>query len=73
MVYNKTSNLVFPDAIVSIDRGSQDIMAQKAFGVENILRVKAVAKSFEETDLSVITKEGHCIHLWFVIIIARPI
>ena len=55
---NKTSNLVFPDAIASIDRGSQDIIVQKADGVENILRIKAVTKVFEETNLSVITKDG---------------
>ncbi len=55
---NKTTNLVFPAAIVSIDRGSQDIMVQKASGVENILRVKADIKEFEETNLSIITGDG---------------
>jgi len=55
---NKTTNLVFPAAIVSIDRGSQDIMVQKASGVENILRVKADIKDFEETSLSIITVDG---------------
>ena len=58
VTYNKTTNLVFPSSITSIDRGSQDIMVQKVSGVENILRVKADIKSFEETNLSVITKDG---------------
>ncbi len=58
VTYNKTSNLVFPDAITSIDRGSQDIIVQKAEGVDNILKIKAAAKTFEETNLSVITKDG---------------
>jgi len=58
VTFNKTSNLVFPAAIISIDRGSQDIMVEKAVGVENILRIKADAKIFEETNLSVITKDG---------------
>lgn len=58
VTYNKTSNLVFPEAITSIDRGSQDILVQKAEGVENILRIKAAAKGFEETNLSVITRDG---------------
>jgi conjugative transposon TraN protein len=58
VTYNKTSNLVFPDAITSVDRGSTDILVQKAEGVENILRVKASTKGFEETNLSVITKDG---------------
>ena len=58
VTYNKTTNLVFPSSIISIDRGSQDIMVQKVSGVENILRLKADIKSFEETNLSVITKDG---------------
>ena len=56
--FNKTTNLVFPLPITSIDRGSQDIIVEKAVGVENILRVKADVKTFEETNLSVITNDG---------------
>jgi conjugative transposon TraN protein len=55
---NKTTNLIFPSAIKSVDRGSKDILAQKAGGVENILKVKADVKSFPETNLSVITTDG---------------
>ena len=58
VAFNKTTNLVFPAPIVSIDRGSQDIIVEKAVGVENILRVKADVKVFEETSLSVITNDG---------------
>ena len=58
VTFNKTSNLVFPASITSIDRGSTDIMVEKAVGVENILRVKAETKIFEETNLSVITNDG---------------
>jgi conjugative transposon TraN protein len=58
VTYNKTTNLVFPAAITSIDRGSQDILVQKATGVENILRVKADVKDFSETSLSIITADG---------------
>lgn len=56
--YNKTTHLIFPLSIISIDRGSAGILAQKATGVENILRVKADMKNFEETNLSVITSDG---------------
>ncbi|WP_121356773.1 conjugative transposon protein TraN [Flavisolibacter nicotianae] len=56
--YNKTTHLIFPFSIVSIDRGSAAILAQKAVGVENILRVKADQKAFEETNMSVITSDG---------------
>ena len=58
VTYNKTTNLVFPAAITSVDRGSQDILVQKATGVENILRVKADVKNFSETSLSIITADG---------------
>ncbi len=58
VTYNKTTNLVFPAAITSVDRGSQDILVQKAAGVENILRVKADVKDFAETSLSIITADG---------------
>jgi conjugative transposon TraN protein len=58
VAFNKTTNLIFPAPITSIDRGSEDIIVEKAVGVENILRVKADVKVFEETNLSVITKDG---------------
>src|SRR4051812_41886863 len=58
VAYNKTTHLVFPLSIISIDRGSACIIAQKAVGVENILKVKADEKNFEETNLSVITSDG---------------
>src|SRR4051812_37752723 len=55
---NKTTNLIFPYAIKSVDRGSADVLAQKAKGVENILLVKAGKENFSETNLSVITADG---------------
>ena len=58
VTYNKTTNIVFPASILSIDRGSKDIIVEKATGVNNILRVKADSKDFEETNLSVITNDG---------------
>ncbi|OKS85681.1 conjugative transposon protein TraN [Mucilaginibacter polytrichastri] len=54
----KTTNIIFPQAIISVDRGSRLILAQKAKGVENILQVKAARDSFPETNLSVITADG---------------
>lgn len=55
---NKTTNLIFPAPIKSVDRGSKDILVQKAGGVENILKVKADVKNFAETNLTVITSDG---------------
>jgi conjugative transposon TraN protein len=55
---HKTSNLIFPYSIVSVDRGSQDLLAQKAKGAENILQLKAAIENFQPTNLSVITSDG---------------
>lgn len=58
VTYHKTTNLVFPYAIKSVDRGSRDILAQKVKGIENVLQVKAGIDSFAETNLTVITTDG---------------
>lgn len=58
ITYHKTTHLVFPYAVKSVDRGSRDVLVQKAKGVENILQVKAGTKGFEETNLTVITADG---------------
>jgi conjugative transposon TraN protein len=56
--YSKTTSIVFPYAIKSVDRGSQEVLVQKAKGVENILLVKARQQNFMQTNLSVITADG---------------
>lgn len=58
IAYFKTTNLVFPFAIKSIDRGSKEILVQKATGIENVLQLKAAKKNFEETNLTVVTVDG---------------
>src|SRR4051812_19268921 len=57
--YDKTSNLIFPFAIKSVDIGSAAVLAQKAQGVENILQLKAGEQYFKETNVTVITVDGH--------------
>jgi conjugative transposon TraN protein len=59
ITYNKTTSLVFPAIIKSVDRGSRDILAQKAKGVENILQLKAARHGFPQTNLTVITGDGN--------------
>lgn len=59
VTYNKTVHILFPSAITYIDLGSANIIAGKADGAENVVRVKASVKDFkEETNFSVITDEG---------------
>ncbi len=59
VTYNKTSHLIFPAAIRYVDLGSEYLIAGKAEDAENVLRVKATVRDFdEETNFSVITDDG---------------
>jgi conjugative transposon TraN protein len=58
ITFNKTSNLVFSANIKSVDRGSKDVLAQKAHGTQNVLQIKAARYGFPETNLTVITADG---------------
>lgn len=53
-----TTNLIFPQAIKSVDRGNREIMVQRANAVENILQVKAENSEFTNSNLTVITSDG---------------
>src|SRR5205085_5963418 len=55
---NKTTHLIFPYAIRSIDRGSPDVLAQKAPGSGNVLQLKAARADFAETNVTVITADN---------------
>ncbi|MGG7666929.1 conjugative transposon protein TraN [Dyadobacter sp. BHUBP1] len=55
----KTTNLLFPYAIKSVDKGSRDILVQKAKGVDYLLQVKAATtEDFGQTNLTVVTTDG---------------
>lgn len=56
--FSKTTSIVFPYAIKSVDRGSQEVLVQKAKGAENILLVKAGIQNFKQTNLTVVTADG---------------
>lgn len=72
ITYYKTTHLVFPEAIMGVDRGSEDILVQKAGGVENILQVKATKPHFKETNLTVITADGR-LYPYIVSYSERPV
>ncbi|MFH6991835.1 conjugative transposon protein TraN [Flavobacterium sp. FlaQc-48] len=60
VTYDKTSHLIFPATIRYVDLGSENLIASKAEGSPNVLRVKASVRDFQpETNFSVITDEGH--------------
>lgn len=59
VTFYKTLHIIFPSAIKYVDLGSADIIAGKADGSENVLRVKAALRDFSrETNLAVITEDG---------------
>ena len=58
IAYSKTTSIVFPYAIKSVDKGSQDILMQKAKGVENILLLKAAKQNFIQTNITVVTADS---------------
>ncbi|GHT60333.1 conjugative transposon protein TraN [Bacteroidia bacterium] len=59
VTFNKTVHVIFPSAIRYVDLGSADLMAAKADGTENVLRVKAALRDFSrESNLAVITEDG---------------
>ena len=55
---HKTTSLVFPYDIISVDRGSSGIIIKKAGGVSNVLQVKANQAWFDETNLTIITADA---------------
>ena len=60
VTFDKTCHVIFPAAIAYVDLGSANIIAGKADGAENVIRVKAAKRGFKgETNMSVITEDGH--------------
>ena len=59
VTYDKTVHILFPSEVRYVDLGSPDLIAGKADGAENVIRVKATVKDFpNETNMSVITEDG---------------
>ena len=59
VTYDKTVHILFPSAVRYVDLGSPNLIAGKADGAENVIRVKATVRNFRtETNMSVITEDG---------------
>ena len=59
VTFDKTCHVIFPAAIAYVDIGSANIIAGKADGAENVIRLKAARRGFKgETNMSVITEDG---------------
>ena len=60
VTYDKTVHVIFPSEVRYVDLGSPDLIAGKADGAENVIRVKATVRDFpNETNMSVITEDGN--------------
>ena len=68
---DKTTALIFPFPISHVDRGTKDIIVQPVRENEKLLLVKAAVKQFGETNLSVVTNDGH-VYSFVVNYVARP-
>jgi conjugative transposon TraN protein len=59
VTFTKTVHIIFPSAVRYVDLGSNHIIAGKADGTENIIRVKATTEGFPgETNFSVVCEDG---------------
>ena len=59
VTFEKTVHIIFPAGVVYVDLGSGNLIAAKADGSDNVVRVKAAVRGFEsETNLAVITSDG---------------
>ncbi len=61
VTYDKTVHVIFPAEVRYVDLGSPDLIAGKAEGAENVIRVKATVRN--ETNMSVITEDREFLHL----------
>ena len=59
ITYDKTVHIIFPAPVRYVDLGSTDLLAGKADGAENVIRVKATKHFRQETNMSVITEDGN--------------
>lgn len=59
VTFAKTVHIIFPSAVRYVDLGSNWIIAGRADGAENVIRVKATTEGFPgETNFSVICEDG---------------
>lgn len=58
VAFDKTLFLVFPEEVLSVDRGNRDLLAQKDQAALNILKVKSNTRNFRPTNLHVVTAAG---------------
>lgn len=72
VTFDKTVHILFPAEVKYVDLGSTNLIAGKVTGAENVVRVKAAVRDFQnETNFSVITADG-CFYSFNVIYADEP-
>lgn len=71
LAHHKTTTLVFPSTVRSVDRGSAQVLAQVPAAAPHLLHVKAAAPGIRETNLTVLTADGR-LYLFDIRYALRP-
>lgn len=58
VTWDKMTNIIFPQPVLTGVKVSRDVLAQKVKGVENVIELKAMQKGFPETNFSVYGRDG---------------
>lgn len=68
VTFQKTVHILFPSEVKYVDLGSFDIIADKATGAENVVRIKAAVKGFEgkRTSPSSLPTVVSILFMWFI-------
>lgn len=68
VTFQKTVHILFPSEVKYVDLGSFDIIADKATGAENVVRIKAAVKGFEgkRTSPSSLPTVVSILLMWFI-------
>ena len=62
VTFSKTVHVIFPSAIRYVDLGSSDLLAAKADGTENVLRVKAALRDFSREPVKLSVEMADFLH-----------
>ena len=62
VTYDKTVHVIFPAEVRYVDLGSPDLIAGKADGAENIIRVKATVRNFPNVEMCDFIHDGSTVN-----------
>ena len=66
VTFQKTVHILFPSEVKYVDLGSFDIIADKATGAENVVRIKAAVLKGKRTSPSSLPTVVSILFMWFI-------